>query len=200
MLKIGILNLQGAVSEHYDMTKKTVKQMNIDAEVKTVRYAEDVSGCDGLIISGGESTVIGKILFERGIDKIIKNEKIPILGTCAGMVLLAKKTNYQQPLLKLMDINVGRNSFGRQIDSFETELDIIGIKYPGVFIRAPTLINYDKSKKDIKILCQLDDTIVAIQQQHNIAMSFHPELTEDTRIHEYFIKEIIENKKREKLW
>ncbi len=195
MLKIGILNLQGAVSEHYDITKKTVKQMNIKAEVKTVRYAKDVSGCDGLIISGGESTVIGKILFERGIDKIIKDEQIPIFGTCAGMVLLAKKTNYEQPLLELMDINVARNSFGRQKDSFETELDIIGIKYPGVFIRAPTLIDYDKSKKDIKILCTLNDTIVAIQQQHNIAMSFHPELTEDTRIHEYFIKEIIENKK-----
>ena len=195
MLKIGILNLQGAVSEHYDITKKTVKQMNIKAEVKTVRYAKDVSGCDGLIISGGESTVIGKILFERGIDKIIKDEQIPIFGTCAGMVLLAKKTNYEQPLLELMDINVARNSFGRQKDSFETELDIIGIKYPGVFIRAPTLIDYDKSKKDIKILCTLNDSIVAIQQQHNIAMSFHPELTEDTRIHEYFIKEIIENKK-----
>ena len=195
MLKIGILNLQGAVSEHYDITKKAIKQMNIEAEVKTVRYADDVSGCDGLIISGGESTVIGKILFERGIDKIIKDEKIPIFGTCAGMVLLAKKTNYQQPLLELMDINVARNSFGRQKDSFETELDIIGIKYPGVFIRAPTLIDYDKSKKDIKILCTLNDTIVAIQQQHNIAMSFHPELTNDTRIHEYFINELIENKK-----
>ena len=195
MLKIGILNLQGAVSEHYDITKKAIKQMNIEAEVKTVRYADDVSGCDGLIISGGESTVIGKILFERGIDKIIKDEKIPIFGTCAGMVLLAKKTNYQQPLLELMDINVARNSFGRQKDSFETELDIIGIKYPGVFIRAPTLIDYDKSKKDIKILCKIKNTIVAIQQQHNIAMSFHPELTNDTRIHEYFINELIENKK-----
>ena len=195
MLKIGILNLQGAVSEHYDITKKAIKQMNIEAEVKTVGYADDVSGCDGLIISGGESTVIGKILFERGIDKIIKDEKIPIFGTCAGMVLLAKKTNYQQPLLELMDINVARNSFGRQKDSFETELDIIGIKYPGVFIRAPTLIDYDKSKKDIKILCKIKNTIVAIQQQHNIAMSFHPELTNDTRIHEYFINELIENKK-----
>lgn len=199
MLKIGILNLQGAVSEHYDITCKTVEEMNIEAEVKTVRYANDVSGCDGLIISGGESTVIGKILFERGIDKVIHDENIPIFGTCAGMVLLAKETNYEQPLLGLMDMNVGRNSFGRQKDSFETELDILGYKYPGVFIRAPTLLSYDKSKEDIKILCTLDDTIVAIQQKHNIAMSFHPELTEDTRIHQYFINEIIENKK-EKLW
>ena len=195
MLKIGILNLQGAVSEHYDMTKNTVKKMNINAEVKTVRYANDVSGCDGLIVSGGESTVIGKILFERGIDKVIKDEKIPIFGTCAGMVLLAKKTNYNQPLLELMDITVGRNSFGRQKDSFETELNILGFKYPGVFIRAPTLLDYDKTKEDIKILCELDNNIVAIQQQHNIAMSFHPELTNDTRLHEYFINEIITNKK-----
>jgi 5'-phosphate synthase pdxT subunit len=190
MLTIGILNLQGAVSEHYDITKKAIEQKNINAEVKTVRYADDVTGCNGLIISGGESTVIGKILFERGIDKIIKNEKIPVFGTCAGMVLLGKKTNYEQPTLGIMDIEVVRNSFGRQKDSFETELEILGDKYPGVFIRAPTLKSYDKTKKDIKVLCKVNDTIVAIQQGHNLAMSFHPELTNDTRLHEYFIQEI----------
>ena len=190
MLTIGILNLQGAVSEHYSITKTAIKNMNINAEAKTVRYAEDVSGCNGIIISGGESTVIGKILFERGIDQIIKNEKIPVFGTCAGMVLLGKKTNYEQPLLGLMDIEVVRNSFGRQKDSFETELQILGETYPGVFIRAPTLKSYDKTKKDIKVLCKVNNTIVAIQQNHNLAMSFHPELTNDTRLHEYFIQEV----------
>ena len=190
MLTIGILNLQGAVSEHKDITEKAIEKMGIIAQTKNVRYADDLKGCDGLIISGGESTVIGKILFERDLDKIIKDKKIPIFGTCAGMVLLAKKTNYEQPILGIMDIEVVRNSFGRQKDSFETELNILGYKYPGVFIRAPTLKNYDKTKKDIKVLCEVNNTIVAIQQGPNLAMSFHPELTNDTRLHEYFIKEV----------
>lgn len=199
MLKIGVLNLQGAVSEHYDITKKALDKMNIDSNVEAVRYANDVSGCDGLIISGGESTVIGKILFERGIDKVIKNDNIPVFGTCAGMVLLGKKTNYNQPLLGIMDMEVSRNSFGRQKDSFETPLTILGDTYPGVFIRAPTLVSYNKNKEDIKVLCEYEDTIVAIQQNHNIALSFHPELTEDTRIHEYFINEVLMNKKEKEI-
>ena len=88
MVKIGILNLQGAVSEHYDITQKAVKNMGVDVEVESVRYAEDVETCDGLIISGGESTVIGKLIHQRGIDEVIKNNDIAVFGTCAGMVLI----------------------------------------------------------------------------------------------------------------
>ena len=91
MVKIGILNLQGAVSEHFDMTRKTVENLKLDIEVEEVRYSDDVEKCDGLIISGGESTVIGKLIKERGIDKVIKENNIPVFGTCAGMVLLGKK-------------------------------------------------------------------------------------------------------------
>ena len=190
-MNIGILNLQGAVSEHYNITKKAIKNMGIDADVKTVRYAEDVAKCNALIISGGESTVIGKLIAVRGIDKVIKEKNIPVFGTCAGMVLLGKKTDFDQPLLGIMDISVKRNSYGRQKDSFETSIQIFGSEYPGVFIRAPSLEGYDKSKDDIKVLSRFEGKIIAIQQGSNIALSFHPELTEDTNIHEYFIREVL---------
>ncbi|WP_407412791.1 pyridoxal 5'-phosphate synthase glutaminase subunit PdxT [Methanobrevibacter sp.] len=191
MAKIGILNLQGAVSEHYDLTKKAVKNLGVNVKVESVRYAEDVEVCDGIILSGGESTVIGKLICKRGIDKVIKDNNIPVFGTCAGMVLLSKKTDFNQPLLGLMDISVKRNNYGRQKDSFEQPIDILGQKFLGVFIRAPALESYDETKEDIKVLSEYDGDIVAIQQGCNIAISFHPELTEDTLIHEYFINEVL---------
>ena len=191
MAKIGILNLQGAVSEHYGMAKKAVKKLGVDVKVESVRYAEDVEVCAGIILSGGESTVIGKLICKRGTDKVIKDNNIPVFGTCAGMVLLGKKTDFNQPLLGLMDISVKRNNYGRQKDSFEQLIDILGQKFLGVFIRAPAIESYDETKDDIKVLSEYDGEIVAIQQGHNIAISFHPELTENTLIHEYFIKEVL---------
>ena len=191
MVKIGILNLQGAVSEHYDLTKKAIEKLGLDIDVETVRYSGDVKTCDGIIISGGESTVIGKLINERGIDKAIKDNDIPVFGTCAGMILLGKKTDFNQPLLGLMDINVKRNNYGRQKDSFEAEIDIFNEKFPGVFIRAPSLESYDTSQENIKVLSTFNGKIIAIQQEKNIAISFHPELTENTLIHEYFIKNIL---------
>ena len=191
MVKIGILNLQGAVSEHYDITKKAVENMGVDVDVEYVRYADDVADCDGLIISGGESTVIGKLIHKRGIDKVIKDNKISVFGTCAGMVLLGKKTDFDQPLLGLMDITVKRNTYGSQKDSFESPIEIFGKEYMGVFIRAPVLESYDESKDDIEVLSTFDDEVIAIKQGQHIAISFHPELTEDTLIHEYFIREVL---------
>lgn len=191
MVKIGILNLQGAVSEHYEMTQKAVERLGIDVEVENVRYADEVSQCDGIIISGGESTVIGKLIHERGIDKVIKEKDIPVFGTCAGMVLLGKKTDFNQPLLGLMDITVNRNTYGSQKDSFEAEIEIFGRKYPGVFIRAPSLESYDENRDDIEVLSEFENKIIAIRQNSNIAISFHPELTDDTLIHEYFIMEVL---------
>ena len=193
MVKIGILNLQGAVSEHYEMTQKAAGKFDIDIEVEPVRYGEDVETCDGIVISGGESTVIGKLIHERGIDKIIKDNETPVFGTCAGMVLLGKETDFDQPLIGLMDIAVKRNAYGRQKDSFEVPIEILGREYPGVFIRAPALESYD-DEKDIEILSTYDGEVIAVKQGHNIAMSFHPELTEDTFIHEYFIQEVLDNK------
>lgn len=194
MVKIGILNLQGAVSEHYEMTQKAAGKFDIDIEVEPVRYDKDVETCDGIVISGGESTVIGKLIHERGIDEVIKDNDIPVFGTCAGMVLLGKKTDFDQPLIGLMDIAVKRNAYGRQKDSFEAPIEILGREYPGVFIRAPALESYDESRDDIEILSTFDGEVIAVKQGHHIAMSFHPELTEDTLIHEYFIQEVLDHK------
>ncbi|MCC7561200.1 MAG: pyridoxal 5'-phosphate synthase glutaminase subunit PdxT [Methanobrevibacter arboriphilus] len=202
MIKIGVLNLQGAVSEHVEMTLKAIENMGKNNEIVTevVRYANEVAECNGIIISGGESTVIGKLIKERGIDKVIIENKIPVFGTCAGMVLLSKKTDYDQDILGIMDIEVKRNSFGRQRDSFENEINIFNYSYPGVFIRAPSvssILNGNRNessniKNQVQILSVLDSNIIAVKQGNNIAMSFHPELTDDTRLHEYYLNQILE--------
>ena len=188
MIKIGILDLQGDVSEHLEITEKTLKQKNVESQVLRVKTVSDVSNCDGIIISGGESTVIGKLMEKTGINDIIINKKIPVMGTCAGMVLLATKTDYEQPLLGLIDMKVKRNGFGRQRASFEEKIEIFGSEYKGIFIRAPYV---SEVGKDVEILAKRKDKIVAVAQGHNIATAFHPELTNDTRIHEYFIKEVL---------
>jgi 5'-phosphate synthase pdxT subunit len=188
MIIIGILDLQGDVYEHFQIAQKALDNLNVEGQVIKVRTYEDASKCNGIIISGGESTVIGKLIVENGIkDAIIKND-IPVFGTCAGMVLLARKTDYEQPLLGLMDMEVKRNAFGRQKDSFEQEIDILGEKYSGVFIRAPAV---DEVGDKVQILSQIGNIIIGVKQGKNMAIAFHPELTEDTRLHEYFIKEVL---------
>ncbi len=188
MVTIGILNLQGDVSEHFDMTKQALKEIGVEAEVLKVKTAEDVSKCDGIIISGGESTVIGELMEKTGIKNVIINQNIPVMGTCAGMVLLAKKTDYNQPLLGLIDMEVKRNAFGRQKASFEDKIDILGGKYEGVFIRAPYI---EKVGNNVDILSKYQDKIIAVKSGKYIATAFHPELTGDTKIHQYFIKEVL---------
>ncbi|BDZ69363.1 pyridoxal 5'-phosphate synthase glutaminase subunit PdxT [Methanobacterium ferruginis] len=190
MIKIGILNLQGDVSEHQAMTEKAIRKMNLEAEVMKVKTALEVTECDGIIISGGESTVIGRLIEENGIDEIIKENKIPVLGTCAGMVLLGQETDYQQPLLGLIPMKVKRNGFGRQKVSFEAELELemMDNPYPGVFIRAPYV---SAVKNKANIMGQIHDKIIAVAYENHLATAFHPELTGDTRIHEYFIKEVL---------
>ena len=206
MITIGILNLQGAVSEHLDITKKAIENLNKQNMIKAepVRYSDEVAKCDAIIISGGESTVIGKLIHERKIDEVIKKNNIPVFGTCAGMVLLAKETDYEQDILKIMDIKVKRNAFGRQKDSFEREISILGKDFQGVFIRAPAVeevFNLEDSKHlenskigGVEILSEIDSEIIAVQQGKNLAIAFHPELTEDTRLHEYFLKIVLDSK------
>jgi 5'-phosphate synthase pdxT subunit len=188
MVRIGILNLQGDVSEHFEITKKALDEMNIEAEVLKVKTAEDVSKCDGIIISGGESTVIGKLMEKTGIKKRIIDQKIPVMGTCAGMVLLAKKTDYDQSLLELIDMEVKRNAFGPQKMSFEDRIEILGENFEGVFIRAPYV---QKVGNNVDILSKYQDKIIAVKSGKHIATAFHPELTGNTRIHKYFIKEAL---------
>jgi 5'-phosphate synthase pdxT subunit len=187
MITIGILDLQGDVSEHFEATEMALNKMEIEANVLYVKTVSDLSKCNGLIIAGGESTVIGKLMDKTGIKSAIIQQDIPVMGTCAGMVLLATETDYDQPLLGLINMKVKRNGFGRQKSSFEQEIEIFGSKYEGVFIRAP----YVKELIDGIVLAKIKNKIVALASGKHIATAFHPELTEDTRIHEYFIKEVL---------
>ena len=129
MINIGILNLQGDIQEHLEATVNSTRKMNIECNILKVKTASEVSQCHGLIISGGESTVIGKLIKEEGIDEVIRNYNIAVLGTCAGMVLLGNKTDYPQPLLELIDMQVKRNGFGNQRLSFEQEVEIFNEKF-----------------------------------------------------------------------
>jgi len=188
-MKIGVLALQGDFSEHISMLKR------IGVEAVEVRLPKQLNSLDGLIIPGGESTTIGKLAVIYGLMEPLREfgKKHAIWGTCAGAIFLSKDANSDQPLLGLMDIKVQRNAFGRQVDSFETDLEIkelmkaTGTKqaYHAVFIRAP-LIQSVHGKA--KVLSALEDgRIVAAQEGHLLATSFHPELTSDTRFHEYFV-------------
>jgi pyridoxal 5'-phosphate synthase pdxT subunit len=188
-MKIGVLALQGDFAEHIAMLKR------LKVEASEVRLPEQLKGLDGLIIPGGESTTIGKLAVAYNLIEPLKTfgRRHAVWGTCAGAIFLSKDTGRDQPLLGLMDIRVQRNAFGRQIDSFETDLDIPELKqatgtrddYHAVFIRAPII---ESVSGDAKVLASVSDgRIVAAQQGHFLATSFHPELTNDTRFHEYFL-------------
>ncbi len=190
---IAILALQGAFIEH----EMILKKLNVD--YFEIRKKEDLNKpIDGLIIPGGESTTIGKLLFDLDIFDILKNKIInglPVFGTCAGMILLAKKIdNQEQTYFATMDIEVMRNAYGRQLGSFYTlgKFDNMeNIKM--TFIRAP----YVKQVfNDAKVLSIIDNRIVAVRQGNQLAISFHPELTDEIRIHRYFINMIEENIKK----
>ena len=191
-MKIGVLALQGAFIEHIKMLQ------SLGVEAVEVRLPEQLADLDGLIIPGGESTTIGKLARRFGLMEPLHAFAAakPVWGTCAGMIFLAKEVTSgtegkDQPLLGLMDIEVARNAFGRQVDSFETDLDVSVFQngdkrpFPAVFIRAPKLV---AAKADTQIIAELPDgTAVAAQQGHWLVTSFHPELTGDGRFHEYFL-------------
>lgn len=188
-MKIGALALQGDFAEHISMLKR------LGVETAEVRLPKHLDGLDGLIIPGGESTTIGKLAAAYGLMEPLKEfgKTRAVWGTCAGAIFLSKDAGRDQPLLGLMDIKVRRNAFGRQVDSFETDLEVAELfkatgtahPYHAVFIRAPVIVSVGK---EVKTLAALDDgRIVAAQQGHLLATSFHPELTDDTRFHEYFI-------------
>jgi len=188
-MKIGVLALQGDFAEHIVVLKK------LGVETVEVRLPEHLKGLDGLIMPGGESTTIGKLAVAYNLIEPLRlfGQRHAIWGTCAGAIFLSKDVQRTQPLLELMDIQVVRNAFGRQVDSFETDLDIPELKkataseapYHAVFIRAPII---ESVHGDARVLSALaDGRIVAAQQGHLLATSFHPELTEDTRFHEYFL-------------
>lgn len=184
-MKVGVLALQGAFIEHVKMLRQ------LGAETQEVRLPEDLNGLDGLIIPGGESTTIGKLAVEYGLIEPLREfaRTTPTWGTCAGMIFLAKDIGVdRQPILGLMDIQVNRNAFGRQIDSFETDLDINVLPdgpFHAVFIRAPVVTAVDPQ---VEVISKLENgQIVGVQQGHLLATAFHPELTNDNRLHRYFL-------------
>lgn len=187
MIIIGILDLQGDVEEHQIITEKAFKEMNVEGTTKLVNILDDIKDCDGLIISGGESSTIGMHLKKTGIYDYLKETGIPILGTCAGLVLLSKQTDRDQPLLGLIDVKVKRNGFGRQRKSFESEIKFNNENYHGIFIRAPYV--YDIGE-EVEVLSEYDNKVVAVKQNQYIGIAFHPELTEDTLVHKMFIEEV----------
>lgn len=183
-MKIGVLALQGAFIEHAKMLRQ------LDTEAVEVRLPHQLDDLDGLIIPGGESTTIGKLATEYGLMAPLKKfaRAKPTWGTCAGMIFLAKDIGIdEQPILGAMDISVDRNAFGRQIDSFESALEIAGLSaepFHAVFIRAPVVTAVADG---VDILARLDDRrIVAARQGHLLATAFHPELTNDLRLHSLF--------------
>lgn len=164
-----------------------------------MKYPDELHLCEGLIIPGGESTTIGKLMLEYGfleeIRKLVE-EGMPVFGTCAGLIMLAARLDEgDQPLLGLMDIMVRRNAFGRQVDSFETDLFIGDIEKPedpyrAVFIRAPRI---EEAGPEVRVLARLDEKPVLARQDGMLVCAFHPELTRDERIHKYFLKMVDEN-------
>ena len=185
-MKIGVLASQGAFAEHISALQR------LGVEAVPVRLPRELKGLAGLIIPGGESTSISRLMLDYDLSREIREQArngLPVFGTCAGMILLAKKASDSDiESLGLMDITITRNAFGRQRDSFETELLIpkLGEKpFPGVFIRAPLI---KQVNGQAEILARLaDDTAVAARQGKLLASAFHPELTDDLRFHQYFL-------------
>ena len=206
ILKVGVLSIQGDIEENILSCKAALVESGVTGEVVKVKDYNEIREVDGLIIPGGESTVIStmmslnqsnwKLLYQR------IHEGLPVLATCAGMILLANRVQgkttgeTKQKLLKNLDITVERNAFGRQHESFETDLNIpmIGEKpFKAVFIRGPVV---KETGNDVQVIAKYNDKIVAVQQNNIVGTSFHPELTEDNRIHAYFIKSILKNKEK----
>ena len=195
-LTVGVLSIQGDVQENILSAKAAIDELGINGTVIDVKTSEEISQLDGLIIPGGESTTIGQLSLVNGSLKVIK-EKIeggmPVLGICAGMIMLSNTANDRvvgktdQPLLGILDIKLERNSFGRQRESFESDISLDSINIPkfnGVFIRAPSVSDVGS---DVEILSKFNNRIIAVKKGNVIGTAFHPELTKDTSLHKYFI-------------
>ncbi|MGC2575010.1 MAG: pyridoxal 5'-phosphate synthase glutaminase subunit PdxT [Candidatus Nitrosopolaris sp.] len=207
-LSVGILGIQGDIEENKRVAEEALHHTNAKGEVRVVRYANEIEKIDGLIIPGGESTVMTTLAAVQGaILQTIRrriDEGMPVLGTCAGMIMLAKRAydriigETKQQLLSKLDIVVERNAFGRQRDSFEAKIDmpILGKNnnaFKGVFIRAPVVIEVGVA---VEIIAQFNNKIVGVKQGNLIGTSFHPELSGDDRVHKQFIKNVLDLRKR----
>ena len=184
MARIGVLSLQGDFAEHIAALRR------LGVEPVEVRQVSDLDGIEGLIVPGGESTTISKLMAAYGLLPKIRERAragMPVLGTCAGMIVMAREaTDLPYETLGLMDISVERNAFGRQVDSFETDVQFAGVgRLHAVFIRAPLIQSIGP---DVEVLSRLPDgTIVGARQGSLVVIAFHPELTSDLRVHRYFL-------------
>ncbi len=184
-MTVGILSLQGA----YALQGEILRSM--DVSLQYVRYPKDLENCDSLIIPGGESTTMSKLLDESGLRQAVLDfaKQRSILGTCAGMILMAKDADDDKVNpLRLIDMKVSRNAYGRQVDSFTTNLEMSlngsTVSTKGVFIRAPRIISFGQ---DLEILAKVNDEPVLVKQGLHMASSFHPELSGNNNVHRYFL-------------
>ena len=194
-IRVGVLAVQGAVSEHLDALRRAAAKRGWDVEAVAVRTPADLASVHGLILPGGESTTISRLLRSGHLqDSVVERAKsgnLALFGTCAGLILLSSKAVHDVAdkdiqLLGLLDAEVDRNAFGRQKDSFESALTVAGLgKIPAVFIRAPVLT---KTWAPTEVLAQNERGIVAVRKGRILGTAFHPELTEDTQLHEWFIQ------------
>ena len=186
-MNVGVLALQGAFIEHESRLR------GLGVQAVEVRLPQHLEQLDALIIPGGESTTIGKLAVTYGLLEPLRDftREKPVWGTCAGMIMLAKDIGRAQPLIGVMDISVNRNAFGRQVDSFETDLQVAELgdePFRALFIRAPLVTRVDEG---VQVLARLADAgIVAVRQAHWLATAFHPELTPDNRFHRYFLSQV----------
>lgn len=183
---VGVLALQGAFREHIAVLRK------LGANTRELRQKKDIQGIDALVIPGGESTTIGKLLVDLDMLQPLRNavsRGLPAYGSCAGLILLCRKIEQSdQPRIGLLDATVRRNAFGRQMESFESNLSVDGIgggPFPAVFIRAPVISSVGPG---VEVLARLGENAVAVRQDNMLATSFHPELTADSRMHSYFLE------------
>ena len=191
-MRVGVIGVQGDLSEHVAAVRAAIAKGGFGGDVVAVRRREDLEACHALTIPGGESTTIGKLASQYGIIDKLKDrvaEGMPVWGTCAGAIFIAKDVpGHPHPLASLMDMTVERNAFGRQIDSFEADLDVKALgpePFHAVFIRAPRI---SRIGPGVEVLARLDDgTVVAARQGRLLATSFHPELTHDERFHRFFL-------------
>jgi 5'-phosphate synthase pdxT subunit len=202
---IGVLGLQGDIEENVAATSQALQELHMDGSVDMVRYPEEIEKIDGLILPGGESTVQSTLAaIQRSLPVIKKriSEGMPVLGTCAGMIMLSKRAydriigDTKQKLIGNLDIVVERNAFGRQNDSFEADLSISMLgkeAFKGVFIRAPAV---SEVGKDVEVIGKLNNRIVAVKQKNIIGTAFHPELSGDSRMYMHLINMVLEFKNK----
>ena len=202
---IGVLGFQGDIEENVAATKDALHDLQVEGSIELVRYPEEAEKVDGLILPGGESTVQSTLAaIQRSLPVIKKriSEGMPVLGTCAGMIMLSRRAfdrvigDTKQKLIGNLDVVIERNAFGRQGDSFEADLDIgmLGKEaFKGVFIRAPAV---SEVGKDVEVIAKLNNKIVAVKQKNIIGTSFHPELSGDSRMHRHFVKMAVDLKNK----